>query len=157
MADERMKPDGELPFCGERLVYARFDVSIDTGGCGRFGYVNGMIASVPDGKRRDFVVHAAKNARLFQENGVLRLVSGLGADMPVGKITDFPRRAGRDGETVSFGWIEWPEKSTCDAGVCAMMLDPRMREMSPAWNGPLAIFGGLTPILATDNIQGGPI
>jgi uncharacterized protein YbaA (DUF1428 family) len=31
----------------------------------------------------------------------------------------------------------------------ALMQDTRMREMPPAWNGQLAIFGGFTPILDT--------
>ena len=156
MADERMKPDGELPFDGKRLIYGGFEVSFDTGGGGRFGYVDAMVASVPEGKRQDFVDHAAKTARLFQENGALRLVNGWGADVPVGKVTDFPRAVqAKDGETVIFGWIEWPDKPTRDAGMGAMMRDPRMREMPPTWNGPLAIFGGFTPILDTDNIQGG--
>ena len=33
--------------------------------------------------------------------------------------------------------------------MAALMQDPRMRETPPAWNGPLAIFGGFTPILDT--------
>jgi uncharacterized protein YbaA (DUF1428 family) len=108
MADERMKPDGELLF---------------------------------GGKREDI------------ENGALRLVNGWGADVPVGKVTDFPRTVqAKGGETVIFGWIEWPDKPTRDAGKGAMMRDPRMRQMPAAWNGPLAIFGGFTPILDTDNI-----
>lgn len=36
-----------------------------------------------------------------------------------------------------------------------MMQDPRMREAPPAWNGPLAIFGGFTPILDAGNVDGG--
>ena len=152
MADERMKPDGELPFDGKRLIYAGFEVGFDTGGGGRFGYVDGIIASVPSRKRDDFVDHAAKTAWLFQDNGALRLVDGWGADVPIGKITDFPRAVqAKDDETVIFGWVEWPDKPTRDAGMAAMMRDPRMREMPPAWNGRLAIFGGFTPILDTDN------
>ena len=77
----------------------------------------------------------------------------VGADMPVDKVTDFPRAVqAKDGDTAIFGWIEWPNKPTRDAGMGAMMRDPRMREMPPAWNGPFAIFGSFTPILDTDNI-----
>lgn len=152
MADERMKPDGELPFDGQRLIYGGFEVSFDTGGGGRFGYVDGVVASVPDGNRRGFIDHAAKTARLFQEKGALRVVDGWGADVPTGKLTDFKRAVqAKDGETIIFGWIEWPDKPTRDAGMGAMMQDPRMRETAPAWNGPLAIFGGFAPILDTDN------
>ena len=152
MADDRTKPGASLPFDGQRLIYGGFEVSFDTGHGGRFGYMDGMVASVPNGKRQDFVDHAAKAARLFQENGALRVVNGWGADVPAGKVTDFRRAVqAKDGETVIFGWIEWPDKATRDAGMGALMQDPRMREIPPAWNGSLAIFGGFAPILDTAN------
>jgi uncharacterized protein YbaA (DUF1428 family) len=153
MADERMKPHGDWPFDGQRLIYGGFEVSLDTGGSDRFGYVDGMVASVPDGNRQGFIDHAAKTARLFQEKGALRVVNGWGVDVPAGKVTDFQRAVqAKDGETVIYGWIEWPDKPARDAGMGAMMQDPRMREMPPAWNGSLAIFGGFTPILDTFEI-----
>jgi uncharacterized protein YbaA (DUF1428 family) len=152
MADDRMKPNGPMPFDGQRLIYAGFEAIFDTRGGGKFGYVDGMVASVPDGKRQDFVDHSAKIARLFQEKGALRVVDGWGADVPAGKVTDFQRAVqAKDGETVVFGWIEWPDKPTRDAGMGALMQDPRMRETPPAWNGQLAIFGGFTPILDTSH------
>ena len=100
--------------------------------------------------RQGFVDHAAKTAGLLQERGALRVVDGWGVDVPAGKVTDFKRAVqAKDGEAVVFGWIEWPDKPTRDAGMGALMQDPRMRETPPAWNGPLAIFGGFTPILDT--------
>jgi uncharacterized protein YbaA (DUF1428 family) len=150
MADERMKPDGALPFDGQRLIYAGYELSFDMGEGDRFGYVDGMVASVPDGNRQGFIDHAAKVARLFQEKGALRVVDGWGADVPVGKVTDFRRAVqAKDGETVVLGWIEWPDKPTRDAGMGALMQDPRMREIPPPWNGSLAIFGGFTPVFDT--------
>ncbi len=127
-------------------------MSIDTGASGRFGYVDGMVASVPDARRADYIDRAATIARLFQEHGALRVVNGWGIDVPAGKLTDFQRAVqAKEGETVIFGWIEWPDKPARDAGMGALMQDPRMRETPPAWNAPLAIFGGFTPILDTDN------
>ena len=150
MADERMKPSSPLPFDGQRMIYAGFEATFDTGEGGKFGYVDGMVASVPDGKCQGFIDHAAKTARFFQEKGALRVVDGWGVDVPAGKVTDFKRAVqANDGETVIFGWREWPDKPTRDAGMGALMQDPRMRETPPAWNGPLAIFGGFTPFLDT--------
>ncbi len=152
MADDRTKPRNPLPFDGKRLIYAGFETVFDTGHSGPFGYMDGVVASVPDGKRQQFVDHAVKAARLFQEKGALRVVNGWGADVPDGKLTDFKRAVqAKDGETVIFGWIEWPDKATRDKGMGALMQDPRMREIPPAWNGPLAIFGGFAPILDTAN------
>jgi uncharacterized protein YbaA (DUF1428 family) len=111
-----------------------------------------MAASAPDGKRQHFVAHSARIAGLFREKGALRVVNGWGVDVPPGKVTDFRRAVqAKDGETVIFGWIEWPDKPTRDAGMGALMQDPRMRETAPAWNGQLAIFGGFKPILDTDH------
>ncbi len=153
MADDRMKPASPLPFDGQRVIFAGFESEFDTGSSGRFGYVDGMVASVPDGQRQAHIDHAAKVARLFREKGALRIVNGWGADVPAGKVTDFRRAVqAKDGETVVFGWIEWPDKPTRDAGMGALMQDARMREIQPAWNAPLAIFGGFAPILDTDSV-----
>jgi len=150
MADERMKPKGPLPFDGQRMIYAGFETAFDTGGNTRFGYVDGLVASVPDGGRQGFVDHAARIAGLFRENGALRVVDGWGIDVPAGKVTDFKRAVrANDGETVIFGWVEWPDKATRDAGMGALMRDTRMREIPPPWNGQLAIFGGFTVALDT--------
>jgi uncharacterized protein YbaA (DUF1428 family) len=150
MADDQMKPDGPMPFDGQRMIYAGFDAAFDNGDGGKFGYVDGMVASVPDSNRQGFVAQVTKAASLFQEKGALRLVDGWGIDVPAGKVTDFKRAVqAKDGETVVFGWIEWPDKPTRDAGMGALMQDSRMREIPPAWNGQLAIFGGFTPILDT--------
>jgi uncharacterized protein YbaA (DUF1428 family) len=147
MADDRMKPDGSTPFDGRRLIYGTFEACFDTGGGDRFGYLDGMVASVPDGNRQAFIDQGARIARLFQEKGALRVVDGWGVDVPSGKVTDFRRAVqAKDGETVIVGWIEWPDKPTRDRGMGAMMQDQRMRETPPAWNGQLAIFGGFTPI-----------
>ena len=150
MADEQMKPSGPLPFDGQRMIYAGFETVFDTGDNDRIGYVDGLVASVPNGSRQSFVDHAGKVARLFQEKGALRIVDGWGVAVPAGKVTDFQRAVqAKDGETVIYGWIEWPDKSTRDAGMGALMSDPRMREVAPPWNGQLAIFGGFAPILDT--------
>jgi uncharacterized protein YbaA (DUF1428 family) len=150
MADERMKPGGPMPFDARRMIYAGFDVRFDTGDRGAFGYVDGVVASVPDGNCQGYVDHAAAMAKLFQEHGALRVVNGWGADVPAGTVTDFRRAVqAQPGETIVFGWVEWPDKPTRDAGMGALMQDPRMRAAPPAWNGQLAVFGGFTPILDT--------
>jgi uncharacterized protein YbaA (DUF1428 family) len=150
MADDRLRSDGPMPFDSQRMIYAGFETNLDTGDGGKFGYVDGMVASVPNGNRQHCIAHATKTARLFQEKGALRVVDGWGTDVPAGKVTDFNRAVqAKDGETVVFSWIEWPDKLTRDAGMGALMQDPRMHEMPLAWNGQLAIFGGFTPILDT--------
>lgn len=151
MDDERMKPTGSMPFDGQRVIYGGFEVVSDTGKAATPGYIDGMVASVPEGRRQASIDHATKIAAFFIEHGALRVVDGWGVDVPDGKVTDFRRAVqAKDGETVVFNWIEWPDKPTRDAGMAALMESPTMSEPPPEWNGPLAIFGGFIPILDTD-------
>jgi uncharacterized protein YbaA (DUF1428 family) len=148
MADDSMKPEGPMPLDGRRMIFAGFEAFFDTGEAGKFAYVDAVVASVPGGKRQDIIDHVTKISGLFRDHGALRVVDGWGVDVPAGKVTDFQRAVqAKDGETVVFGWIEWPDKPTRDAGRTAMMQDPRIREIRPPYNGPLAIYGGFTPII----------
>ena len=150
MNDERMKPDGEMPFDLQRMIYGGYDVASDSGDGGSFGYVDGMVASVPADRYRAFVEHAELMAERLKDNGASRVVNGWGADVPDGKTTDFKRAVeAADGETVTFGWIEWPDKATHDAGWSALMADGTMERNPPAWDGQRAIFAGFAPILDT--------
>lgn len=151
MADDRMKPDGTpMPFDGQRMIYAGFESVLDTGETGAFGYIDGFVGAVPDDKRQGYADHAANMATLFTEKGALRVIDAWGTDVPDGKVTDFKRAVQAEaGETVVFGWVEWPDKATRDAAWGALMDDPRMRESAPAWNGQRAIFGAFVPILDT--------
>nr|WP_255587042.1 DUF1428 domain-containing protein [Hephaestia mangrovi] len=107
-----------------------------------------MVAAVPDDQRDAYRRHGEATAPLFREYGALRVTSGWGVDVPEGKTTDFRRavEAG-PGTTVIFGWIEWPDKATADSAMAKLFEDPRLRELTPPWDGPTAIFGGFAPII----------
>lgn len=151
-ADERMKnPPDDMPFDGKRMIYAGFDAVFDSDTGGAFGCIDGVVAAVPDDRRQAFVDHCERTAALFKEKGALRIVDGWGANVPDGKVTDFKRAVqAEEGETVIFGWLEWPDKPTRDAGMASLYDDPRMQNDRQPWNGPTAIFGGFTPIFDTD-------
>ena len=150
--DDRMKPDGEMPFDMARMIVAGFDVASDDGGDGAFGWIDGMVAPVRTTQRQAFLDHAAAMAGELQARGALRIVNGWGVDVADGKTTDFKRAvAASDDETVTFGWIEWPDKATHDRGWGALMADGTMARHPPVWEGPRAIFGGFVPIFDTDH------
>lgn len=151
MNDERLQfGDTPVPFDMKRMIYGGFEVVEDTADGGRFGYVSGVVAAVPDDKRDAYVRHGDATAPLFKEKGALRVASGWGVDVPDGKVTDFRRAVeARPGTSVIFGWIEWPDKATAEAAMGSLFEDPRMRELTPPWDGPTAIFGGFAPILDT--------
>ena len=69
--------------------------------------------------------------------------------MPDGKITDFRRAVqAKEGESVVFAWVEWPDKATRDAGMKKFMDDPRMQEASDMpFDGKRMIYGGFTSVL----------
>ena len=124
MADERMQPDGALPFNPQRMIYGG-------NACGVVG--EGISA-------------------YFLKSGATRIVDGWGTDVPDGKVTDFKRAvAAEDAETVIFGWVEWPDKPTRDAAFAGMMDDPDVQAAPPAFDMQRAIFGGFVPMLDTDH------
>ena len=81
-------------------------------------YIDGMIASVPTAKKDEFLKHAKIAAQVFLDCGAIRSIDAWGDDVPHGKVTDYYRAVeAKPDETIVFGWIEWPDKATRDAGM----------------------------------------
>jgi uncharacterized protein YbaA (DUF1428 family) len=152
MADDRMKPDGEMPFDMKRMIYAGFEAVFDSGDGGAFGYVDAVVGPAPGDGRDAYREGSTKMDQFFLREGALRVVDGWGSAVPDGKVTDFKRAvAAEDGEQVIFGWIEWPDKATRDAAFAKVMQDPEMQKLSPGFDMKRAIFGGFEPILDTNH------
>lgn len=151
MADERMQPDGEMPFNPQRMIYGGYEPAYEGGDGGKFGFVDGIVAPTASDKP-SFVDHARTISAYFLKKGATRIVDGWGVDVPDGKVTDFKRAvAAEDGETVIFGWVEWPDKAIRDAAFAGMMDDPDIQAAPPAFDMQRAIFGGFVPMLDTDH------
>ncbi|WAP70533.1 DUF1428 domain-containing protein [Jiella pelagia] len=112
-------------------------------------YIQGFVTAVPTAKRQAFEEHARKAAELMREFGASRVVDGWGVDVPDGKVNDFKGAvAAKDDETVSFGWMEFPDAATASACFEKMMADPRMRELGDMpFDGKRMIFGGFEPLM----------
>jgi uncharacterized protein YbaA (DUF1428 family) len=114
-------------------------------------YVEGFVTAVPAANKEAYISHAAKASSLLKDCGVQRMVETWGDDVPDGKVTDFKRAVkAKDGETVIYGWVEWPSKTVRDAAWGKMMADPRMQpdKSKPALiDGKRMVYGGFTPIL----------
>lgn len=150
MQNEWPEPPADMPFDGARMIYAGFQVVHDSGSAGTFGYVDGVIGRVVSGGSEAVAAFEAAATPIFRDKGASRLVGGVSGEIASGKTTDFLRAvAAQEGDMITFGWIEWPDKATRDAGMGAMRADPRMATLSQPWDGPTAIFGGFTPILDT--------
>lgn len=109
-------------------------------------YIDGFVASVPDAEKAAYIEHTRRIDALFIEYGATHVVDGWGDDVPHGQLTDFYRAvAAQEGETVVFGYIEWPDKATRIAGWDNMMKDERM-DGPPPFDGKRMIFGAFDAI-----------
>ena len=116
-------------------------------------YIDGFVAAVPTANKQKFIDHANLGDPVFIELGATRVIECWEDDVPDGKVTDFRRAVQATGEeTVVFSWIEWPDKTTRDAGMKKMMEDPRMDPSNPdnppmPFDGKRMIFGGFANVV----------
>lgn len=113
-------------------------------------YIDGMLVAVPSANRAEFKAHSEMASALFRKHGATRCVDCWGDDVPSGETTDFYAavKAGDD-ETVVFSWIEWPDKTTRDAGMAKVMEEmPRAMADNPMpFDGRRMVFGGFETIV----------
>ena len=113
-------------------------------------YIDGFVLAVPTANKQQFIDHANQGDSVFVEYGATRVLECWGDDVPDGKQTDFRRAVqAKDGESVVFSWIEWPDKATRDAGMKKAMEDPRLSsENNPMpFDGKRLIYGGFAPVV----------
>lgn len=148
MEDPRMAALGEMPFDGGRMIYSGFKGLHETGAGGEPGYVDGFAAPIADRDPDGYAAFCRQVDALFVEHGATRVVDAWGDDLLDGKLTDFKRAAHlQAGETVVFGWIEWPSKHVRDAAWGALMSDARMAALQQPFDGKRMMFGGFVPIV----------
>lgn len=106
-------------------------------------YIDGFVASAATASKDNYLKHAKIAGRVLKEHGALRVVDCWGDDVPDGKLTSFPMAVKKEpGETVVFGWIEWPSRAARDAGMKKAMEDSRLTGTAPPFDGKRMIFGG---------------
>ena len=113
-------------------------------------YIDGFVIAVPTANQQMFIDHARMFDAIIIEYGATRVVECWGDDVPDGKQTDFRRAVqAKEGETVAFSWIEWPDKATRDAGMAAFMKDPRLtaNDTPMPYDGMRMIYGGFAPVV----------
>lgn len=119
-------------------------------------YIDGFVIPVESARKQDFIDHANRMDALFIDEGALRVVEAWGDNVPDGKVTDFRRAVqARDGESVAFSWIEWPDKATRDAAFAKFEKDERMMQEPMPFDGMRMIFGGFEPMLSEGSASHG--
>ena len=152
MEDPRMEDMAkDMPFDGSRMIYAGFAVVNEAGAPGDFGYLDGVVVPAADAAKEGYVAFCRTAADAFREHGATRVVDAWGDDVPDGKVTDYRRAVHlKDGESVAFGWIEWPSKAVRDEGWGKLMADERLAgdPETRGMDGKRMMFGGFAPLLA---------
>lgn len=111
-------------------------------------YFTGSVGTVPDENRQAFLDHVAAVWRVLKTYGAKRMIETWGVDVPKGKVTDFYGAVdAKEGETIVFSWIEWPDRETANACWEKMADDPAMKDIPEMpFDGRRMIIGGFEPV-----------
>ncbi len=111
-------------------------------------YIDGVITAVPTINKPAYVAYSRACEAIFREFGAVGYSDCWGDDVPRGKLTDFFRAVqAADDETVTFGWIVWPDKATRDAAWPKVMEDERMAKLTMPFDGKRMVYGGFEVLL----------
>ena len=113
-------------------------------------YIDGFVIPVPSDRKDEYIAFARKAAAIFRENGATQLVEAWADDVPVGERTSFTRAVElKEGESVVFAWITYPDKATRDSCLKATMSDLRLEGdvADLPFDGPRMIFGGFESVV----------
>jgi uncharacterized protein YbaA (DUF1428 family) len=115
-------------------------------------YVDGFVVPVPLKNLPAYRRMAAKAGKVWKEYGALDYKEWISDDVPVGKLTSFPRSVKlKPGETVVFSWIVYKSRAHRDRVNAKVMKDPRLADMmnpkSMPFDGKRLIFGGFKKLV----------
>lgn len=113
-------------------------------------YVDGFVVAVPEKRIADYKKLARKAGKIWLEHGALEYVECIADDVPVGKLTSFPRAVKlKDDEVVAFSWIVYKSRSERDAVLKKVMADPRLsKDMTQMpFDAKRMIYGGFKTIV----------
>jgi uncharacterized protein YbaA (DUF1428 family) len=110
-------------------------------------YVDGFVVPVPKKNLPAYRRLAKKGGKIWREFGALDYKEWIGDDVPVGKLTSFPRSVKvKRGETVVFSWIVYKSRADRDRINAKVMKDPRLADMMDPkklpFDGKRLIYGG---------------
>ena len=113
-------------------------------------YIDGFVLAVPEKKMADYKKLAKKAGKIWMEHGALAYVEAMGDDVPVGKLTSFPRAVKlADGEVVVFSYIVYASRKQRDEILAKVMADPRLnKDMNKLpFDAKRMIYGGFKSIV----------
>lgn len=109
-------------------------------------YVDGFIVAVPKKKLGEYRKLAKLAGKVWREYGATNFTECVADDVPMGKITSFPRSVKqKPTETVVFAWITYKSRAERDRINKKVMADPRLKNMTPKtmpFDAKRMIYGG---------------
>ena len=114
-------------------------------------YIDGFVIAVPTANKEKFKRHGEEIDKLFIKHGAVQVIEAWGDDVPKGETTDFYRAVkAKEGETIVFSWVFWPDKATRDAGNAAIMAEMETMDaeaMKMPFDGKRMIYGGFETLV----------
>ena len=121
-------------------------------------YVDAYVLAVKTDQKDSYKAMAEEVWPQFSAAGALALHEFWGDDVPEGKVTSFPMAVKCEpDETVVFGWVEWPDRATRDAGNAALEAQhAKDMEQAAQQDAPQTppvdpmrmIWGGFAPLIS---------
>ncbi|MFO0676217.1 MAG: DUF1428 family protein [Polyangiaceae bacterium] len=110
-------------------------------------YVDGFVLPLPKKNVAKYKQFAKKAGKVWMEHGALHYAECIGDDVPVGKLTSFPRSVKlKSDEVVLFSWVVYASRKDRDRVNKKVMSDPRILGMHDTMrkilDGKRMIFGG---------------
>ncbi|WP_295557253.1 DUF1428 domain-containing protein [uncultured Hyphomicrobium sp.] len=113
-------------------------------------YADGFVLAVPEANIAAYKKLSTKAGKIWMEYGALSYVECVADDVPVGKITSFPRSVKlKEGEVVVFSWITYKSRAHRDAVLKKVMADPRLQAdmKNMPFDTKRMIYGGFKVLL----------
>jgi uncharacterized protein YbaA (DUF1428 family) len=114
-------------------------------------YVDGFIVAVPKKKLGEYRKLAKLASKVWREHGATSYKECIADDVPMGKITSFPRSVKqKPDETVIFAWMTYKSRAHRDRVNKKVMADSRLRGMDPKkmpFDGKRMIYGGFKVLI----------
>jgi uncharacterized protein YbaA (DUF1428 family) len=114
-------------------------------------YVDGFIVAVPKKRLADYRKLAKLGAKVWREHGAIDYKECVADDVPMGKITSFPRSVKqKPGVTVIFAWITYKSRAERNRINKKVMADPRLAKMdmkNMPFDAKRMIYGGFKVIV----------
>lgn len=113
-------------------------------------YVDGFIVAVPKKNMAQYRKMAKRAGKVWREHGAISYVECVADDVPMGKVTSFPRSVKqKPSETVIFSWVTYKSRAERNRIVKKVMADPRLQmdNKNMPFDGKRMIYGGFKVFL----------